>query len=257
MMDGAGRVLYVGKAKRIRVRLLSYFRAPRNDKAAKILHAAADIAWEYAPSEFAAHLAELRDIRKWRPPYNVQMNRYRRIAFVAVSADPAPRLTLCRPPLARQRVPLRTPGLAGAGPRRHSGAERPAGPAGLPPADADGVRRAGRSVRIGTAGGLLPVRAQPVLRPLRRAGESCGLSGAGRAGGGFPGGTLHRTDRPDRRRNVPGRRAGGLRGGGAVAGEVRSPGMAARGHHPGPRGGGAPELRVSPARGPTETTGPT
>lgn len=98
MLDGAGRVLYVGKAKRVRVRLLSYFRAPRNDKAARILHAAADIAWEYAPSEFAAHLAELRDIRKWRPAYNVQMNRYRRIAFVAVSSDAAPRLTCASRP---------------------------------------------------------------------------------------------------------------------------------------------------------------
>ncbi len=93
MLDGAGRVLYVGKAKRIRVRLLSYFRAPRDEKAARILQSSADIAWEYVPSEFAAHLAELRDIRKWRPPYNVHMNRYRRVGFVAVSGEAAARLT--------------------------------------------------------------------------------------------------------------------------------------------------------------------
>lgn len=117
MLDASGRVLYVGKARRVRQRLLTYFRAPRGDKAARILHAAADIAWEYAPSEFAAHLAELRDIRKWRPPYNVQMNRFRHAVFVSVSSDPAPRLSsTARPPAGGPGVryygPLASPARA-------------------------------------------------------------------------------------------------------------------------------------------------
>jgi len=87
-------VLYVGKAKRLRSRLLSYFLARYpDDKAARILHAASDLTWEYVPSEFAAHLAELREIRRWRPAYNVQMNRRRVAVFVAVSAGAVPRLT--------------------------------------------------------------------------------------------------------------------------------------------------------------------
>ena len=41
MMDATGRVLYVGKAKRLRTRLLTYFRAEYpDDKAARILYAA-------------------------------------------------------------------------------------------------------------------------------------------------------------------------------------------------------------------------
>jgi excinuclease ABC subunit C len=93
MTDPHGRVLYVGKAKRVRSRLLSYFRASYpEDKAARILHAAADITWDYAPSEFAAHLAELRQIARHRPPYNHQMNRARRTLFIKVSGGPAPRL---------------------------------------------------------------------------------------------------------------------------------------------------------------------
>ncbi|HEX6643525.1 MAG TPA: hypothetical protein VF037_02550, partial [Gemmatimonadales bacterium] len=44
MLDGTGRILYVGKAKRLRTRLLCYFRAEYPaDKAARILYAAHDI----------------------------------------------------------------------------------------------------------------------------------------------------------------------------------------------------------------------
>ena len=104
MLDGSGRVLYVGKAKQLRARLLSYFQAKYpEDKGARILHAANDSAWEYVSSEFAAHLAELREIRKWRPPYNVQMNRRRTAVFVAASEGPAPKLTSTASP-SRERV---------------------------------------------------------------------------------------------------------------------------------------------------------
>jgi excinuclease ABC subunit C len=93
MLDPHGRVIYVGKAKRLRQRLLSYFRASYpEDKAARILHATADLAWDYVPSEFAAHLTELRQIARWRPPFNWHMNRARRTLFVKISGGAAPRL---------------------------------------------------------------------------------------------------------------------------------------------------------------------
>ncbi len=93
MLDAGRRVMYVGKAKRLRPRLLSYFRAADTDeRAGRILRAAADIEWEYQPSEFAACLAELRQIRRFRPPFNIQMNRTRRLAFIKVSGGPAPKI---------------------------------------------------------------------------------------------------------------------------------------------------------------------
>jgi excinuclease ABC subunit C len=98
MTDEAGRLLYVGKAKQLRTRLLTYFRAAPEDKAFRILQAARDVAWEYAPSEFAAGLAELRLIRRHRPPYNVQYNRNRRLAFVRVTAEAAPRVLVAASP---------------------------------------------------------------------------------------------------------------------------------------------------------------
>lgn len=93
MLDAGGRVIYVGKAKRVRARLLAYFRARYpDDKAARIVAAAADIQWDYTPSEFAACLGELRQIQRLRPRFNVQMNRPGRAAFVKVSDGPAPKI---------------------------------------------------------------------------------------------------------------------------------------------------------------------
>jgi excinuclease ABC subunit C len=97
MMDPSGRVVYVGKAKRLRVRLLSYFRhLDLDEKAGRIIRAAADIAWDYQPSEFAAHLAELRQIKRHRPAFNVHMNRRFNAAFVKVSGGPAPKIFVSR-----------------------------------------------------------------------------------------------------------------------------------------------------------------
>jgi excinuclease UvrABC nuclease subunit len=78
MLGATGLVLYVGKAKRLRTRLLSYFRSAaknrRRDKQARILRHAHALAWEYAPDEFAALLRELRLIKQHRPRFNVLMN---------------------------------------------------------------------------------------------------------------------------------------------------------------------------------------
>ena len=93
MLDGLGRIIYVGKAKRLRTRLLSYFRAAYpEDKAARILYAASDIAWDYVPSEFAAYLGELRQIRKCRPYFNHRGNVTRRSVLIKISGETAPRL---------------------------------------------------------------------------------------------------------------------------------------------------------------------
>ncbi len=97
MLDAGHRVIYVGKAKRLRTRLLSYFRAADTDeKAGRILRAAADIEWEYQPSEFAACLRELKQIRRFRPPFNFHMNRTRRVGFIKVSGGPAPKIFVSR-----------------------------------------------------------------------------------------------------------------------------------------------------------------
>lgn len=97
-MGNEGTVLYVGKSKQLRTRLLSYFRAEwPHDKGARILWRAARIEWEYHPSEFAALLRELRLIKQLRPRYNWMMKRdARHYCFVKLTPGIAPKLMVTR-----------------------------------------------------------------------------------------------------------------------------------------------------------------
>jgi excinuclease ABC subunit C len=98
MLSGDGEVLYVGKSKRVRTRLLSYFRcAYPEEKGARILRSAEKIEWEYTPSEFAALLQELRLIKRFRPRYNVAMKRDgRNYSFIKLTKGTAPKLLVVR-----------------------------------------------------------------------------------------------------------------------------------------------------------------
>ncbi len=92
MIDANGDLLYVGKAKALRTRLLSYFRhESRDPKAETIITEARRLVWEIAPSEFAALLRELELIRRFQPRRNVQgQPRRHRRCYVCVGRKPAP-----------------------------------------------------------------------------------------------------------------------------------------------------------------------
>lgn len=118
-LDGSGAVFYVGKAKSLRQRLLSYFTAPWPDsKGARLIRSAAAIRWRYVPSEFAALLEELRLIKRLRPFQNVHGNRTaRRVVFIKLTGGPAPKLRLTAKtadPDARYYGPFRGSGRAAA-----------------------------------------------------------------------------------------------------------------------------------------------
>lgn len=100
MLDEQGELVYVGKAKCLRARLLSYFRSrSRDPKAGRIVARTRTIAWEPVASEFAALLRELELIRRWRPRFNVQGLPGRRgRVFVCLGRRPAPYLFLARKP---------------------------------------------------------------------------------------------------------------------------------------------------------------
>jgi excinuclease ABC subunit C len=100
MVNARGELVYVGKAKCLRARLLSYFRTrSRDPKAGRILEHTRTIAWECSSSEFAALLRELELIRRWRPRFNVQGQPGRhRPTYVCIGRRPAAQVFLARHP---------------------------------------------------------------------------------------------------------------------------------------------------------------
>lgn len=92
-MYGPGEeLLYVGKSVRVRTRVLSYFRAPRGEKAWELIRETARIEWDYIPNEFYSLIREMKLIQERQPKYNVRHKRKRIYAFVKVTAEPAPRI---------------------------------------------------------------------------------------------------------------------------------------------------------------------
>ncbi len=99
MLGPGEQVLYVGKSIRVRGRLLSYFRAEPGEKGAEILDLTERIEWDDHPSEFAALLREFRQIRRLRPPFNVQHKKERAVCFIRIPREPVPRVVVTTRPL--------------------------------------------------------------------------------------------------------------------------------------------------------------
>ncbi len=98
MVDLRGRLIYVGKSKVLRNRLLSYF-LPGNeeDKSGRIVQSTVGIVWEPQPSEFAALLREQYLIRQFQPRFNVQgIPRRQQQVYVCLGRGPAELLYVAR-----------------------------------------------------------------------------------------------------------------------------------------------------------------
>ncbi len=98
MLDPLGRLIYVGKSKLLRNRLLSYF-LPNNeeDKAGRILESTRSIVWETQPSDFAAWMREQSLIRQLQPRFNVQgIPKRMRPVFICLGKSPAEQLFTSR-----------------------------------------------------------------------------------------------------------------------------------------------------------------
>ncbi|MDY3560989.1 GIY-YIG nuclease family protein [Gemmata sp. JC673] len=91
MLDTRGRLIYVGKAKNLRARLLCYFREnSRDPKAGKIIEQTKRLVWEQCGDELAALLRELELIQRLRPRYNVLgVPGFQRHHYICVGKSPA------------------------------------------------------------------------------------------------------------------------------------------------------------------------
>lgn len=98
-VDGADRVLYVGKAKNLRNRLTSYFSSldKLHERTQRMLLAAADVKWTIVDTEYEALQLEFLWIKQFNPPYNVRFRDDKSYPYIAISmADSVPRAFVTR-----------------------------------------------------------------------------------------------------------------------------------------------------------------
>lgn len=91
MLDRKGQLIYVGKSKSLRSRLLSYFAASSAaEKGGRIIESSRAIQWETQPSEFAALVREQQLIRMFAPRWNVQgVPKRQRPVYLCLGRSPA------------------------------------------------------------------------------------------------------------------------------------------------------------------------
>ena len=99
MKDAKGHVLYVGKARNLKVRVTSYFRAAGlASKTIALISKVADIHTIVTTSETEALLLEQNLIKEEKPPYNVVLRDDKSYPFIRVTNHKHPRLSLHRGP---------------------------------------------------------------------------------------------------------------------------------------------------------------
>lgn len=100
MLDRSGTLIYVGKSKSLRSRLLSYFaESNEGEKGGRIVEGARAIQWETQPSEFAALLREQQLIRLFSPRWNVQgVPKRQRPLYLCLGRNPEHFFLARKPP---------------------------------------------------------------------------------------------------------------------------------------------------------------
>jgi DNA polymerase III subunit epsilon len=98
--DAAGRVLYVGKAKDLRTRVRSYFSGDGRAKVADLLRELAAVDHLPCATELEAGVREVRLIQRHRPRYNRRGRNPERYAYLKLTRERFPRLSVVRKVLA-------------------------------------------------------------------------------------------------------------------------------------------------------------
>ncbi|CAN5749052.1 DEDD exonuclease domain-containing protein [soil metagenome] len=97
--DGAGRVLYVGKATNLRTRVRSYFSGDERRKIGSLLRETQTIDHRVCASPLEAAVAEVRLIHHHQPRYNRRSRTWRSYAYVKLTlGERFPRLSVVRQP---------------------------------------------------------------------------------------------------------------------------------------------------------------
>jgi excinuclease ABC subunit C len=91
-LDGEGAILYVGKARNLKKRVVSYFTGTNSGKTNLLLKKSADIHHTVVTSESEALLLENNLIKKHQPRYNILLKDDKTFPWICIKKEPFPRV---------------------------------------------------------------------------------------------------------------------------------------------------------------------
>jgi len=96
MKNKEGKVIYVGKAKSLKKRLLNYVGRNLDTKTVMLMSNVADIEYRFAPTESLALLLEAGLVHKYEPKYNVSLRDDKSFPLVKITNEEFPAVCITR-----------------------------------------------------------------------------------------------------------------------------------------------------------------
>ena len=97
MKDNTGTVIYVGKAKKLKNRVSSYFRGEKYGKTKLLVENIVDFEYIVTGSEKEALLLEINLIKKYDPKYNIIFRDDKQYPYIMLTLGDSPTLEVVRP----------------------------------------------------------------------------------------------------------------------------------------------------------------
>ena len=96
MKDRHGTVIYVGKSKKLKNRVRSYFTGANDEKTQRLVQEITDFEYVVTSSEIEALILEMNLIKKYDPRYNVLLKDDKSYPYLKVTNERHPRLIITR-----------------------------------------------------------------------------------------------------------------------------------------------------------------
>ena len=96
MKNKDGVIIYVGKAKKLKNRVNSYFRGKHTGKTAKLVSEIADFEYIVVNSEIESLVLEINLIKKYDPKYNILLRDDKSYPYIELTNESVPRLKVVR-----------------------------------------------------------------------------------------------------------------------------------------------------------------
>lgn len=91
-----GTIIYVGKAKKLKNRVSSYFRGTHTGKTERLVNEIRDFEYMVVGSEMEAFILELNLIKKYDPKYNILLRDDKSYPYIELTNEKVPRLLVVR-----------------------------------------------------------------------------------------------------------------------------------------------------------------